>query len=259
MASPALASRRSRFCFCTRVSIPSVASEDIAEGVVCASLCVEASEKALRLSFWTHFKSNDGRSRSKNFCGTRGDVSSVRVHSTLCGARSTRSAAQREQGARRARSARRGCCRKDMAGTKRCPHGKEKRKWKTCTPCPHGKVKYWYAECNPCPHGRLKKGCADCTPCPHGRVKSNCADCNPCPHGKRKSMCAQCNPCPRGKVKHDCPTCNSCPHGKVKYNCAACKTARAERSASPEVKQEPEIKQEPFTIRGYFGLDEGGD
>jgi hypothetical protein len=48
----------------------------------------------------------------------------------------------------------------------------------------------------------------------------------------------------------------------VKYRCAACKSARAERSVSPEIKQEPdmkqepEIKQEPFTIRGYFGIGE---
>ena len=32
---------------CARVSTPSVGLEDIAEGVVCATLCVEASEKAL--------------------------------------------------------------------------------------------------------------------------------------------------------------------------------------------------------------------
>ena len=25
----------------------------------------------------------------------------------------------------------------------------------------------------------------------------------------------------------------------------------------PEIKLEPEIKQEPFTIRGYFGFDDG--
>jgi hypothetical protein len=40
----------------------------------------------------------------------------------------------------------------------------------------------------------------------------------------------------------------------VKYKCAACKSARAERSVSPEIKLEPEIKQEPLTIRGYCGL-----
>ena len=62
-----------------------------------------------------------------------------------------------------------------------------------------------------------------------------------CPHGKRKDQCAACTPCP---------------HGKVKYSSAACKSARAERSISPEVKLEPEIKQEPFTIRGYFGIGE---
>mmetsp|Transcript_2021 Transcript_2021/g.6963 ORF Transcript_2021/g.6963 Transcript_2021/m.6963 type:complete len:270 (+) Transcript_2021:333-1142(+) len=48
MASPALAavaSRHARFLLLARVSEPSVAFEDIAEGVVCASLCVEASEK----------------------------------------------------------------------------------------------------------------------------------------------------------------------------------------------------------------------
>ena len=48
MASPPLASRRrSRFLFRARVSAPSVALENIAEGVVCASLCFEASERAL--------------------------------------------------------------------------------------------------------------------------------------------------------------------------------------------------------------------
>ena len=49
MASPAfaaVASRRARFLLHARVSTPSVALEDIAEGVVCASLCVEASERA---------------------------------------------------------------------------------------------------------------------------------------------------------------------------------------------------------------------
>jgi hypothetical protein len=51
--------------------------------------------------------------------------------------------------------------------------------------------------------------------------------------------------------------CNPCPHGKRKNNCAACKTPRAARSVSPEIKLEPEINQEPFTIRGYFGLDDG--
>jgi hypothetical protein len=45
MASPALASRRSRFLLRARVSIPSVAVEGIAEGGVCAWLCVVASEK----------------------------------------------------------------------------------------------------------------------------------------------------------------------------------------------------------------------
>jgi len=69
--------------------------------------------------------------------------------------------------------------------------------------------------------------------------------------------------------------CSPCPHGKLKYTCAACKAARAaapsskrvnrEKESSPEIKQEPEIKQtpspeikqEPFTIRGYFGFDDG--
>jgi hypothetical protein len=88
--------------------------------------------------------------------------------------------------------------------------------------------------------------------CLHGRVKNQCKECDPCPHGKRKNNCAACNPCP---------------HGKRKYNCAACKAARAaapsskrvkrEPESSPEIKPEPEIKQEPFTIRGYFGLDDG--
>ena len=52
MASPALAavaSRHSRFLFRERVSTPSVVLEDIAEGVVCASLCVEASQKSVFL------------------------------------------------------------------------------------------------------------------------------------------------------------------------------------------------------------------
>ena len=44
MASPALAALASCFLFRMRVSTPSVAVEDIAEGVVCASLCDEASE-----------------------------------------------------------------------------------------------------------------------------------------------------------------------------------------------------------------------
>ena len=50
IASPAfaaLASRYSRFLFRARVSIPIVALEDIVQGVVCASLCVEASEKSV--------------------------------------------------------------------------------------------------------------------------------------------------------------------------------------------------------------------
>ena len=52
MASPAfaaLASRRSRFRLCARVSTPSVALEDIAEGVVCASLCVVCASLWSRL------------------------------------------------------------------------------------------------------------------------------------------------------------------------------------------------------------------
>ena len=92
-----------------------------------------------------------------------------------------------------------------------------------------------------CPHGKVKRACAECTPCPHGRVKSDCAECKGCTHGKLKNRCVECTPCP---------------HGKVKYSSAACKSARAERSISPEVKLEPEIKQEPFTIRGYFGIGE---
>tara|TARA_B110000977_G_scaffold161491_2_gene206482 strand:+ start:6365 stop:6571 length:207 start_codon:yes stop_codon:yes gene_type:complete len=50
----------------------------------------------------------------------------------------------------------------------------------------------------------------------------------------------------------------------------ACKKDSVERSISPQIKleqgikqeeeiKEEEIKQEPFTIRGYFGLDEGDD
>ena len=48
MASPALAavaSRHSRFLFRERVSTPSVVLEDIGKGGVCASLCVDASQK----------------------------------------------------------------------------------------------------------------------------------------------------------------------------------------------------------------------
>jgi hypothetical protein len=88
-----------------------------------------------------------------------------------------------------------------------------------------------------------------------------------------------CNPCPHGKRKRICLVCNGCPHGKRKDRCEACKTARAappsskqvkrEPESSPEIKEEPEIKQEPeiklepeikqepFTIRGYFGFDDG--
>ena len=53
MASPALAavaSRHSRFLFRERVSTPSVVLEDIGKGGVCASLCVEASQKSVFLS-----------------------------------------------------------------------------------------------------------------------------------------------------------------------------------------------------------------
>ena len=105
-----------------------------------------------------------------------------------------------------------------------------------------------------CSHGRRKGACAECDPCPHGKVKSSCVACTPCPHGKVKGNCAACNPCPHGKRKYDCVACNPCPHGKLKNKCAACKTARADQ---PEITQEPEIKQEPFTIRGYFGFDDG--
>jgi hypothetical protein len=35
------------------------------------------------------------------------------------------------------------------------------------------------------------------------------------------------------------------------------KSARTEPPSSPEIKLEPEVKQEPFTIRGYFGFDDG--
>ena len=63
--------------------------------------------------------------------------------------------------------------------------------------------------------------------------------------------------------------CTKCPHGKRNDTCAACKKARtgepsspqieaeAEVKQEPEIKQEHEIKQEPFTIRGYFGFDDG--
>ena len=82
-----------------------------------------------------------------------------------------------------------------------------------------------------------------------------------------------CSPCPHGKLKQGCTACNPCPHGKLKQNCTACKAARAappssqrvkrepesslETKQEPEIKLEPEIKQEPFTIRGYFGFDDG--
>jgi|TARA_B110000977_G_scaffold106341_1_gene138623 hypothetical protein len=90
-----------------------------------------------------------------------------------------------------------------------------------------------------------------------------------------KRQCVKCTPCPRGKLKTWCRVCNPCPHGKLKYSCAACKTARADPPSSkrikresesspeikqepePEIKQEPEVKQEHFTIRGYFGFDDG--
>ena len=81
--------------------------------------------------------------------------------------------------------------------------------------------------------------------------------CTPCPHGMVKGSCAACNPCPHGKLKYNCAACNPCPHGKLKRSYAACKSARAERPSLPELKVEPEVKLEPFTIRGYFGLDEG--
>jgi hypothetical protein len=55
--------------------------------------------------------------------------------------------------------------------------------------------------------------------------------------------------------------CTPCRHGKLKRNCAACKAARAAPPRSKRVKREPEsspeVKQEPFTIRGYFGFDDG--
>ncbi len=35
------------------------------------------------------------------------------------------------------------------------------------------------------------------------------------------------------------------------------KCIKRESESPPEMKQEPEIKQESFTIRGYFGFDEG--
>ena len=82
-----------------------------------------------------------------------------------------------------------------------------------------------------------------------------------------KGSCADCNSCPHGKVKRLCAVCNPCTHGKRKGNCTACKATRAaapsskrikrEKESSSETKLEPEIKQEPFTIRGYFGFDEG--
>jgi|TARA_B110000977_G_scaffold155049_2_gene197190 hypothetical protein len=69
-------------------------------------------------------------------------------------------------------------------------------------------------------------------------VKKNCDEFNPCPHGKRKGNCTACTPCP---------------HGKLKKHCAACKAARTGQPGSLEIKQEPEA----FTIRGYFGFDDG--
>ena len=163
----------------------------------------------------------------------------------------------------------------NCAACNSCPHGKLKHSCVECNPCPHGKVKKSCAACNPCPHGKLKHSCVECTPCLHGKLKKGCAACNPCPHGKPKYNCAECTPCPHGKLKRNCALCSPCPHGKLKYTCAACKAARAaapsskrvkrEKESSPEIKQEPEIKQtpspeikqEPFTIRGYFGFDDG--
>ena len=62
MASPALAvlaSRHSRFLLRVRVSIPSIASEDNVEGVVCASLCVEASEMGKTRLFRSHSRATN--------------------------------------------------------------------------------------------------------------------------------------------------------------------------------------------------------
>ena len=77
-------------------------------------------------------------------------------------------------------------------------------------------------------------------------------------------------PVPPRQGKLWCAACKPCPHGKLKHGCTACKKDRVERSISPQIKleqgikqeeeiKEEEIKQEPFTIRGYFGLDEGDD
>jgi len=51
--------------------------------------------------------------------------------------------------------------------------------------------------------------------------------------------------------------CTGCRNGKRKRDCVACKSSRADQSSSPEINLEPEVKQEPFTIRGYFGFDDG--
>ena len=71
-----------------------------------------------------------------------------------------------------------------------------------------------------------------------------------CSHGREKRKCKESNLCPHGKVKHSC---TPCPHGKLKKHCAACKAARTGQPGSLEIKQEPEA----FTIRGYFGFDDG--
>ena len=112
---------------------------------------------------------------------------------------------------------------------------------------------------HPCPNGKVKYDCVDCIGCPHGKRKHKCTECTPCPHGRVKNDCVQCTGCPHGELKHKCATCTPCPHGKVKRNCAECKTAGADPPSLKRVKREPEIKQEPepFTIRGYFGFDDG--
>jgi len=50
---------------------------------------------------------------------------------------------------------------------------------------------------------------------------------------------------------------------KARADAPSAKRVKREPESSPEIKQEPEIKlepetkQEPFTIRGYFGFDDG--
>ena len=88
--------------------------------------------------------------------------------------------------------------------------------------------------------------------CSQGKWKFKCVVCSGCPHGKRKTACAECTPWPHGKVKGDCAECKA-----ARAAPPSSKRIKREKESSSETKLEPEIKQEPFTIRGYFGFDEG--